>query len=212
MKYSSAVFAALLLLSVNATAGRVNNLTCEIRPPAPLTNPYGPYDYTNPAHNNKLPIVVNAHFDQDIQRLIAGKDHSGDLLYTLRAIPNYHPALYAASQYSALKRLNLQRSFTADCFFRRAIYFQPRDATSQMLFAMHLQSTNRFKLAQQYYESALKIAPQAAELNYNYGLFMLQRGHVKRAKEAATIAYKRGYPLQGLKQKLASKKAIEVNK
>jgi len=197
-----------LLIPTSVHATKYNNTTCGITPPSPITNAYGPYDYTNPAHKGKIPIVLGAHFTQEIQRLSPGKDHSGDLAYTLRAIPNYHPALYAISQYSVQNKLNTNRSYTADCFFRRAIYFQPKDSTTRMLFAMHLQSLGRVKLAREYYESALKISPNAAELNYNYGLFMLEHGFLKQAKKAAAIAYKKGYPLQGLKIKLAAKSPV----
>jgi len=201
------LYLAVLFLIFNATvvnAITYNNTTCGIASPEPLRNAYGPYDYTNPSHQSRLPIVIGAHFKKSVQRLTPGTNHSGDLSYTLRAIPNYHPALYAISQYEQQNKLLHHKSYTADCFFRRAIYFQPKDSTSQMLFAMHLQATKRMKLARQYYESALKISPTAAELNYNYGLFMVGQGHIKQARKAAKIAYKMGYPLQGLKKKLAN--------
>ncbi len=204
MKLFSIALVYLLFIAPQALARTYDNITCGIAPPSPLVNAYGPYDYTNPAHGSKLPIVLGAHFPQSVQRLSPNRDHSGDLAYTLRAIPNYHPALYAVSQYAEQKRLNTKKSYTVDCFFRRAIYFQPKDSTSQMLFAMHLQSTKRLKLARQYYESALKISPQAAELNYNYGLFMLEQGHIKEARKAAKIALKMGYPLNGLQRKLTA--------
>lgn len=204
MKTFIAATAVLLLISSSVNARFYNNRNCDIFPPAPLTNPYGPYDYTNPDHQIALPIVIGAHFTQTIQRLSPGIDHSADIAYTLRAIPNYHPALYAASQYQQQKKLSNKKSYTAECFFKRAIYFSPKDATARMLFAMHLQATKRFELAEQYYESALTITPHAAELNYNYGLFMFDRGNLEKAKEAAKIAYRLGYPLPGLKRKLAS--------
>lgn len=204
MKFFYIAVTCIALASPAANAVTYNNNNCGITPPSPLVNAYGPYDYTNPKHKKRLPIVIGAHFHQSIERLSPGTDHSADLAYTLRAIPNYHPALYAVSQYAEMKRLNTKKSYTVDCFFKRAIYFQPNDSTTRMLFAMHLQSTKRLKLAREYYESALKISPEAAELNYNYGLFMLEQGKIKQARKAAKMAHKMGYPLKGLQRKLAS--------
>lgn len=193
---------ALLGIATGTSARVYNNSNCDIFPPKPLVNGYGPYDYTNPSHQKKLPIVLNAHFDLNVQRLVPNKNHSGDIAYTLTAIPNYHPALYTASRYDREKKLTYKNSYSADCFFKRAIYFQPEDSTTYMLFAMHLQETKRLKLAKKYYEKGLELSPKAAELNYNYALFMLSQGEINKAKQAAKIAYNHGYPLQGLKNKL----------
>jgi len=182
-----------------------DNVSCGISPPHPLTAAYGPLDYTNVDHHKDMPIVLGAHFRKGVRRLEAGANVSGNLRYTLMTIPNYHPALYAASQYAQQKKL--KGSYTAECFFKRAIYFQPRDATSRMLFAMHYQATKRPEQALTQYLGALRISPKAAELNYNYGLFLFEQGQFKRAKKAADIAYSKGYPLQGLKNKLQSHKA-----
>ena len=202
VKFFALAFCCIIgLLNSVSAAITVNNHNCDIYPPDPLINAYGPFDYINPAHQKRLPIVIQYHFTRSIQRLSPDKNHSDDLRYTLKAIPNFHPALYAVSQYEQQKKLS-KKTYTADCFFRRAIYFQPRDATSRMLYAMHLRANKRTKPANNQYQAALRIAPKAAELNYNYGLFLLEQGEIKKARKAAKLAYKMGYPLQGLKNKL----------
>jgi len=199
------ILTIVCIFSTMTSARDYDNITCGISPPKPLTSSYGPFDYTNPNHQASLPIVIGAHFTRGVRRLERGHDVSGNLRYTLITIPNYHPALYAASLYAQQKKL--KGAYTAECYFKRAIYFQPKDATSRMLFAMHYQATDRPKQALHQYHGALRISPKAAELNYNYGLFLFDQGQFKRAQQAADIAYKKGYPLQGLKNKLKSHKA-----
>ncbi|MDP2559546.1 tetratricopeptide repeat protein [Psychrobium sp. 1_MG-2023] len=178
-----------------------DNQHCGIKQGQPLSNAYGPFDSTNPQHRSKLGVVLKYHFNDNVRRL-QGKRHSSDLDYTLRAIPNYHQALYAVSQYE--QRGLLKGFYNADCYFKRALYFQPKDAVSYMLFGMHLQATKRLNEAKKVYQRALKITPTAAELNYNYGLLLFELGEYNAAEKAAQKAYQKGYPLNGLKNKLAS--------
>ena len=48
---------------------------------------------------------------------------------------------------------------------------------------------------------------KSAELQYNLGLMMLEGGDLEAARKYARAAYKLGYPLQGLKQKLTDRGA-----
>jgi len=201
---AAALVLAFLVIPATAQAAR-NLLTCGITPGQPLTNGYGPLDFTNPKHHSKLPIVIGAHFTPEVERLIKGSTGSvhGDIDYTLRAIPNYHRALHAIAKYQRLGRKMHKRYYNAECYFKRAIYLQPKDDISKMLFAIHLHMTGKLKLAKIQYELALRIRPEGAELNYNYGLLLIDLKLYKKAQQAATIAYSKGYPLQGLKNKLA---------
>jgi len=216
MKTSSRLSILLIgvctLLSSLAVYAERDNRTCGIIPGQPLTNGYGPYDFTNPSHQEKLPIVLSAHFRPNVERLIRGVTNTtvhGDLDYTLRAIPNYHRALYAASKLQQRELRQLKRgeqykprSYTAECWFTRAIYFQPKDATTRMLFAMHLQASNKQDEAEGMYEQALSLDGTHTELHYNAGLFYLSVNKIEKAKHHANIAYQQGYPLEGLKNKL----------
>ncbi len=202
----------LLLFGVTppAMANRYNNNTCDIIPGQPLTNAYGPFSATNPAHADKLPIVLGAHFTPEVERLIRGNRGSiiGDINYTLKAIPNYHRALAAMAKYQRREKIKLapqDEYYTADCYFRRAVYFQPDDVTARMLFAMHLHLTGRLDDAEKQYKQALSYEPDYSELHYNYGLLLVQLKRYDEALDYANRAYAKGFPLPGLKNKLAEK-------
>lgn len=206
------VFYALLfmLTAEPVLADRYNNTTCDIEPGKPLTNAYGPYDFTNPAHADKLPIVLGAHFTPQVEQLIAGTSGPiiGDINYTLKAIPNYHRALAAMAKFQRREGLTFKdrdKYYTADCYFRRAVYFAPSDVTSRMLYAMHLQLTGRKEQADAQYKHALTQAPDYTELQYNYALLLVDLKRYDEALELANKAYAKGFPLPGLKNKLAAK-------
>jgi tetratricopeptide (TPR) repeat protein len=176
-----------------------------------LSNPYGPYDYNDPvARQQNLPVVERHHFNANVQSLRSGQTGSlaHDLGYTLRAFPNHHAALDSASRYE-LKggRMSDQDIKGAECFFKRAIAFRPDDETVRMLYANHLVKRKKNVEAREQYFKALELAPESAEVNYNAGLFFLAEGDVVRAKELATIAYQHGYPLPGLRNKIAAAEA-----
>ncbi len=196
----------LILNALPAVSAARNNLTCGIKAGVKLTNGYGPYDATNPAYRKNVRIVTKAHFTPNVERLISGKTASiiVDIDYTLRAIPNYHRALYAVAKYQRLKPKLRHKYYSAECYFKRAIYFQPKDDISRMLYGMHLHLTGKYNQAKNIYQQALILRPDGAELNYNYGLLLIDMKQFKLAKQAAAIAYNKGYPLQGLKKKLAS--------
>jgi uncharacterized protein (TIGR02996 family) len=172
-----------------------------------LKNPYGPFDYRDPfARAERIPIVDSAHFTPNVERLVKGASGAlnHDLDYTLRAVPNHHRALDAVSRYGLQGgRLSNSSIPTVDCYFQRAIAFRPDDETVRMLYANYLVKRGDRTRAIEQYEEALRIAPTAAEVNYNAGLFFLGDGQIERARELAKVAYEAGYPLPGLRNKLA---------
>lgn len=176
------------------------NATCGIEPGQPLTNAYGPWDYTNPGHEAKLGKVLGAHFNTNVERLIAGQSGSisHDIDYTLRAIPNYHRALLAMSKKERISGYD-REFYSAECYFKRAIYFQPNDAVSRMVFGMHLHMLKNYVNALQQYREALTLAPHNLETHYNIALALVELDELDKAFEHAEVAYNRGYPLQGLK-------------
>jgi tetratricopeptide (TPR) repeat protein len=176
-----------------------------------LSNPYGPFDYNDPtARQENLPRVEQHHFTPVVQSLRSGQTGSvsHDLGYTLRAFPNHHAALDAASRYELKGGRMVDLDIRgAECFFKRAIAFRPEDETVRMLYANHLVKRKRIDDAREQYVKALELAPESAEVNYNAGLFFLAQGDVERAKDLATIAYRQGYPLPGLRNKIAAAEA-----
>jgi uncharacterized protein (TIGR02996 family) len=195
-----AMVALIVLASVNSAEAQ------QVPGCGDLSNPYGPYDYNEPvARADFLPKVEAHHFTQQVETLRAGQEGtlSSDLSYTLRAFPNHHRALDAVSRY-VLKggRLTDPNIRTGDCFFMRAIVFRPEDETVRMLYANYLTRRGKRDEARLQYEKALELAPESAEANYNAGLFFLADGDLPRARKLADVAYRNGYPLPGLREKI----------
>lgn len=190
-----------------------DNITCGIEMGYPLTNGYGPWDYTNPEHQDKLPIVISVHFDRNVATLRKGMTSRlphADIDYTLRAIPNYHPALFSVSKLEQSDRKKLSpgeiyrpKFYSASCYLKRAIYFQPKDATARMLYAIYLHQNKQYTSAETEYIAASNIQPNNPEIHYNLGLLYIDMKMLKEAQTQAKIAYDSGYPLQGLRNKIA---------
>lgn len=171
-----------------------------------LSNPYGPYDYNNAYDRiHKLPIVEKFHFTRSVRMLEHGSSGSlpGDLDYTLRAFPNHPYALYA------MARWQLQHGdragpnyYTAECYFKRAIKFRPKDGVVWMIYGIFLQRKGELEAALQKYLHAKKLIPKSPELDYNLGLLYVKLKKFAKARQFAELAYKGGYPLPGLRDKL----------
>jgi len=171
---------------------------------------YGPYDYTNPIHfREKLPIVQRAHFTSNVEQLIRGETALGpmnDIAYTLNRFPNHHRALYSMMRYNlALEQrpaAGARRS--PECWFERAIRFKGDDGTVRMIFGIYLHQTDRPDAALIRYQEALALIPNSAEVHYNMGLAYFEMDRFDDAVEHALKAYELGYPLPGLRNRLAS--------
>lgn len=177
-----------------------------------LQNSFGPFDYRDPdSRGEPLKLVESAHFGSSVESLTKGQTGTliGDLDYTLRAFPNHHRALNSVAQYE-LRGGNLWINpsvRSAQCYFERAVAFRGDDQVVRMLYANFLVKSGRTSEGRAQYDEALRIAPGDAEVNYNAGLFFVSQGEVERAKKHAAVAYAAGYPLPGLRRKLAEAEA-----
>lgn len=174
-----------------------------------LENAYGPYDYTNPTDvKQHLPIVEQFHFNGDVEALIRGQSSAapgGDLDYTLRAFPNHHRALYAMVKYQLqfkTQRVPPGANFPGECYLLRAVRFKPDDANVRVIYGIYLYRVGRNDEALAQYEKAAELAPDNAEVQYNLALLYRKLNRLDDALKHARIAYRLGYPLQGLKQQL----------
>lgn len=177
-----------------------------------LRNAFGPFDYRDPVNKqNNLQMVESFHFTPDVESLRRG--HTGtvldDLNYTLRAFPNHHRALSAIARYViGGGQIPIDNSIpSADCYFVRAIAFRPDDEAVHVIFANYLYKTGERAKAREQYEEALRLAPESVEINYVAGLFFVDMGDLVRAKQLAQVAYGGGYPLPGLRKKIATAEA-----
>ncbi len=169
-----------------------------------------PYDYNDPearSNPSKIPIIEAAHFTSSVETLERGNTTVyvlGDLDFMLRSIPNHHRALYAAVRYELRAGKPDPNFRSAQCWLERAVRFRPQDGTVRMIYGVFLARTRRPEEALVQYKEALRLAPDSAETHYNIGLLYFEIGKRAEAKKHADIAYRLGYPLQGLRKKLAS--------
>lgn len=190
-----------------------------------LANAFGPFDYRDPmvrkGASNPLYLVEHGHFSSTVEGLIGGMasvDPLDDIDYTLRAFPNHPRALHSISRYE-LQKINKARSegktyipprlrsrawpSSAECYFDRAIRWQPSDPNVRLVYGIHLHLKGRLSEALQQYQFSEKLQPKSADLNYNMGLLYFELRKYDLAKQYAKRAYQLGYPLPGLRKKLA---------
>ena len=175
-----------------------------------LRNAYGPYDYTNSQHyEHYLPIVETAHFNRNVESLKGPAYASGslerDLDYTLRAFPNHHRALFAIMRYREKHPATTGgRARSAECYLKRALRFKPDDGVVWMLYGIYNHRQKKYSEALDKYKNAEKLLKNNSELYYNMGLLYLDLGDIPMARKYADRAYKTGYPLPALREKLKS--------
>jgi tetratricopeptide (TPR) repeat protein len=174
-----------------------------------LENAYGPFDYTNPVDfAERLPVVEQFHFNSNVESLISGQTSNllgADLDYTLRAFPNHHRALYAMVRYTLKHRgdrVPPGAQYSGECYLLRAVQFKPDDASVRGIYGVYLSKIGRSDEALEQYEMAAEFAPENAEAHYNLGLLYRKLRRLDEALKHAKIAYRLGYPLQGLKNQL----------
>jgi Flp pilus assembly protein TadD len=97
-----------------------------------------------------------------------------------------------------------------ECYFRRANFHSPKDATVYMLHGMYYHWKSDWINSEEQYLHALKLQPNNPQINYNQGLMYFEKGDHENAAKYARIAYDRGFPMEGLRNKL-KKVNISVN-
>jgi len=196
-----------------------------------LQNHYGPFDYRDPANKGeKLNIVERAHFsDVTFSLALRGAsakeyfskfstgnkakntDIPNDIDYTLRAFPNHPMALYAMLQYQRQRGQPRPGIYViggyrpVECYFVRARQFAPDDGEVLLLYGIYLHKEKEYKKALEKYREAERLMPEDARVFYNMGLLYYDLGELIEAQAYADKAYAKGYPMQGLKNKLQKK-------
>ncbi len=183
--------------------------------PCSGTNPsnFGPYDYT--IHKDKLSVVELAHFNSNVENLFAGQNAAGpttDIDYTLRVIPNHHRALNSAMQFHLQLEEYSQKHHKGktgyklrspvECYMQRAVNYSPNDAISRMLFASFLHRKGHYDVADSQYKAARSLDPGNANIEYNYGLLLVDMERYGEARAVAKRLYAHNFPLPGLQNRL----------
>ena len=169
-----------------------------------LANGYGPYDYRT--QRAELKVVEDFHFTPNIEALLGSKSGriGGDLDYTLRASPNHHRALLATSRLAERQKVTQVQfmTYSVDCFFERALRFQPTDMTARLLFAQHLMRSNRNAEAVGHLDHVIQRSPDNGFTQYNVGLLFMDMKDPERALQQAHRAQALGFARPELKQRL----------
>lgn len=170
-----------------------------------LKNAYGPYDYrTIPAFN--LSLVEGGHFTPQVENLVTGQSGylGADIDYTLRAIPNHPRAIVSMANLSFKERKDPPRGarYVVNCYFDRAIRFAPDDPKVRSAFGYFLSRKGEFSKSVEQFQVALELGLDDGNTHYNLGLAQFNLKEYDQALEHAKAAEARGFPLQGLKNKL----------
>lgn len=167
---------------------------------------YGPFDYRLRGTFD-LDVVERAHFTPDIEAGVKGNTGylGQDLNYTLRAVPNHPRALSTLTQL-AVRKKTLQidhMMYPVECYFDRALRFAPDDGAVKAIYGNYLHSVGRANEALKMLQEAANLLPQDPTINYNLGLVYFDQKDYAGAMRHARVAYDLGFPLPGLKNKLA---------
>jgi predicted Zn-dependent protease len=171
-----------------------------------LRNHYGPFDYRTQSMEQR-DLVERHHFTTQVEQLRAGESTAvigSDINYTLNVFPNHPRALQAMSRL-ALREKRAQPAgadYTIDCYFERAIRFQPSDPGPYLVYGLHLARSSKPKQAVQALTVAAELSPADANVHYNLGLAYLEVKEYDNALKHAKIAYEAGFPLDGLRNRL----------
>ncbi len=155
--------------------------------------------------------IWQAHIQPAIQQMQTvngrgiGGSASGNLDYALRWIPNDPRSLKAVIDYSFIIKTKPQHILLIrppECYLQQAIRFASDDPMPRFLYGYYLSKKKQYESAIIWYKSGLKIAPDSSEGHYNLGLILVRLKRYSEAREHARIAYRLGYPLPWLRDKL----------
>lgn len=172
-----------------------------------LQNHFGPFDYR--IERDKAVQVEKHHFNANVESLRRGQSGAniaGDIEYLLRVFPNHHRGL------NALMRLGLKvkseylegLAYPVECYFERALRYQPNDAIARMLYANYLVLHQRPSEAAQQLEVAIGVAAENPFTHYNIGLMYMELKDYPRALAQAHRAIELGFTKPELKDRLVA--------
>lgn len=156
----------------------------------------------------RLITVERNHFNSDVRNLIKGQSVAypgGDIMFVLGHFPNHIPALEALVRLSFRERTAKPPGIRnpVHCTLERSIAFRPEDPTIRTLYGVYLARMKQNDRAIEQLEKAEEGRPNDANVLYNLGLLYFDKKDYDRSVAYAKRAYDLGFPLPGLKDKLA---------
>lgn len=142
--------------------------------------------------------------NKEIRARHLGAAHAG-VIYTLRGLNKSHPWYAEMAVTMGLIYKEKKDIKNAHRFFDRAIKAFPKYLPAYTAKALLLRDSGEIEEAIKLLTNTSKsIEGNLAEVHYFLGTFLLANGNIEKANEYAKKAYKEGYPLLGLKNKLKS--------
>jgi len=173
-----------------------------------LANPvFGPIDYRK-ANKQTRDLVESAHFTRGVENLTRGKTGTfgWDIGYTLRAFPNHHRALLTMQRLVDLEKRNPARdaAYTIECYYDRALRFQPDDHVVRLLFANYLVEKKKADEAAKHLDYVSRVAADSPFTQFNVGMLFFDLKNYDRALEQAHKALELGFTRPELADRLKS--------
>ncbi len=200
----------LLLSSTAAMAAGAGKEEAPKLAPCPSSYPFkDEVDYHAPEQQVRIRGIEGNHLNPDVENLIKGQSTSsvsGDLRFILGYIPNHHRALTALMRLALRDRTDTPPeigAYTVRCWMHRATVFNPKDGKAAMLYGIYLAGNGMNTEAIEALETAKELLPDNSEINYNLGLLYFNIKDYKTSLQYANRAYALGFPLPGLRKKLA---------
>jgi tetratricopeptide (TPR) repeat protein len=149
-----------------------------------------------------------AHFERfhlsKAQRNIAEGNHQyvmPDLHFVLRRVPNHERALKLLIDFGRSGKRD-GRYKPLECYFYWAQSFVPEDPVVWNSGGYFFFMQKNVPMARAWWQRALEVAPDDAEVHYNLGLVYFSEKDFVKAREHAWSAYSAGFALPGLRNKL----------
>jgi tetratricopeptide (TPR) repeat protein len=170
-----------------------------------LQSSFGPFDYRL-ATKEQRELVERHHFTGRVEQLVRGESGTigGDIAYTLRVFPNHPRALLAMAKLARREKTATPPGarYPVDCWFQRAVQFQPDDAQVRLVYGIDLLRGGKKVEAVEQLKLAEGLAVNDANVYYNLGLAYFDLNDFEKSNMYAKRAYELGFPLPGLRDKL----------
>jgi len=146
--------------------------------------------HTTPARNELMKARPHA------QTVVSNLD------FSLRHSPNHHEALRLLVKYE-LDGGNLAGYPSSRCYLDWAHRYAPDDPTVLQYGGIYFWKKGDVPRAEAWFLKSLEFQPDSADANYNLGLMYFDQKDMEKARKYARQAYAAGFPLPGLRDKLA---------
>ena len=170
----------------------------------------GAMDYSDAQYQEHIRGMERNHLNPDVENLVKGQTTAapgGDLRFLIATVPNHHRALAALMRLALRDHTEMPAEsgpYTVRCWLQRATVFSPKDGTPFLLSGVYLASNGLQREALEQLQRAVRLLPDSAEVEYNLGLVYFNLQDYQTSRVHAQRAYELGFPLPGLRRKLAT--------